>query len=153
MLHLCMSTALIQLQWRVKDFAVAEDTNIQYFTIAFWNHLKYLNYLYAALFPILFCLRLLCCVLMFLCCLLSSVWLIQGLFFFRSTGEKKAHAQSSFNICWNPCSSCRQNGSYFWYRPLPLPLSALNAAIQTCWCLTPTCPFNANAFISRHTNG
>lgn len=26
-----------------------------------------------------------------------------------------AHAQSSFNICSNPCSSCRLNGSYVWY--------------------------------------
>lgn len=29
--------------------------------------------------------------------------------------SREAHAQSSFNICSNPCSSCRLNGSYFWY--------------------------------------
>lgn len=29
--------------------------------------------------------------------------------------SRGAHAQSSFNICSNPCSSCRLNGSYVWY--------------------------------------
>lgn len=29
--------------------------------------------------------------------------------------SREAHAQSSFNICSNPCSSCRLNGSYVWY--------------------------------------
>lgn len=90
---------LIQLQWRehhhrLKVLAVAEDTNIQYFTITFWNHLKYLNYLYNTLsspHPS-FCLRLLCCILMFFCCLLSSLLTDTGFaFFLRSTAEKPTY--------------------------------------------------------------
>lgn len=77
---------------QVKELAVAEDTNIQYFTIAFWNHLKYLNYLYAALFPI----HLFVCV----CCAVFwcfSLFIILGLtdtgftFFLQSTVEKPTH--------------------------------------------------------------
>lgn len=104
---------------------VAEDTNTQCFSIMFWNHLKYLNYapLYFTSFFPLAC--LLCCALMF-CHLLSTLWLKQGLHSFtRSTKKKKkksAHARSSFNICSNPSSSCRLNGSYFWYFSLLLML-------------------------------
>lgn len=88
-----MSTcvSLIQLQWRkhYTEVAVAEDTNIQYFTITFWNHLKYLNYLYAALFPILLFVCVCCAVLWCFCCLLSSLWLIQGLHSFSEAQQKK----------------------------------------------------------------
>lgn len=44
--------------------------------------------------------------------------------------SREAHAQSSFNICSNPCSSCRLNGSYFWFFFFSFP--ALNATIPTC---------------------
>lgn len=106
---------LIQLQWRedekrVKQLAGAEDTNIKCFTIAFWNHLKYLNYLYAALSPHpSFCLCLLCHVLMFFAVYYPpSDWCRVYILSLEPTRE--AHAQSSFNICSNPCSSCRLNG-------------------------------------------
>lgn len=97
LLYLWTFTALIQLQCkeyynRVKELAVAEDTNIQYFTIAFWNHLKYLNYLYAALFPHpSFCLCLLCCVLMFLLFIILSLTDTRFTFFLWSTVEKPTH--------------------------------------------------------------
>lgn len=89
--------ALIQLQWRkdynrIKQLAVAEDTNIQYFTIAFWNHLKYLNYLYAVLYPHpSFCLCLLCCVLVFLLFIILSLTDTGFTFFLWSTVEKPTH--------------------------------------------------------------
>lgn len=124
----CMS--VIQFQWRedhhrVEELAAAEDTNLQYFNIAFWNHLKYLNYLYGALFPHpSFCLCLLCCVLMFLLFIILTLTDTGFTFFLRSTAVK-AHAQSSFNICSNPCSSCRLNGSYFWFPPPSLMLLML----------------------------
>lgn len=66
-----------------------------------------------------FCLCLLCCVLMFLLFIILTLTDTGFTFFLRSTAVK-AHAQSSFNICSNPCSSCRLNGSYFWFPP-PLP--------------------------------
>lgn len=66
-----------------------------------------------------FCLCLLCCVLMFLLFIILTLTDTGFTFFLRSTAVK-AHAQSSFNICSNPCSSCRLNGSYFWFPPPPL---------------------------------
>lgn len=44
--------------------------------------------------------------------------------------RRKAHAQSSFNICSNPCSSCRLNGSYFWYFSLLLMLRFRHALVS-----------------------
>lgn len=76
-----------------------------------------------------FCLCLLCCVLMFLLFIILTLTDTGFTFFLRSTAVK-AHAQSSFNICSNPCSSCRLNGSYFWFPPPPFS-HALNATIQT----------------------
>lgn len=124
----------IQLQWswhlnRVKEAAAAaaaaaEHTNIQYFTIAFWNHVKYLNYLYASLFPIP--LFVCACWAVFWCSAVyypPSDW--YRVYILSLEQSRGAHAQSSFNICSNPCSPCRLNASYFWYFP------ALNAAIQT----------------------
>lgn len=86
----CMS--VIQFQWRedhhrVEELAAAEDTNLQYFTIAFWNHLKYLNYLYGALFPILLFVCVCCAVFWCFYCLLSSLWLIQGLHSFSGAQQ------------------------------------------------------------------
>lgn len=45
-----------------------------------------------------------------------------GVYILSPEHSREAHAQSSFNICSNPCSSCRLNGSHFWYFPLLLML-------------------------------
>lgn len=109
--------ALIQLQWKVrsKQLAAAEDTTIHYFTIAFWNHLKYLNYLYATHSPhpsFLFVFVVLGSDVFAVYYPQSDWYRVYILSLEHSSG---AHAQSSFNICSNPCSSCRLNGSYVWY--------------------------------------
>lgn len=95
----------------LKVHAVAEATNIQYFTIAFWNHLKYLNYLCAALFSPSFFLF----VFVVLCTDVSAVYYPQPDWYrvciLSPEHSRKAHAQSSFNMCSNPCSSRRLNGS------------------------------------------
>lgn len=38
-----------------------------------------------------------------------------GVYILSLEHSREAHAQSSFNICSNPCSSCCLNGSYVWY--------------------------------------
>lgn len=127
--------ALIQLQWRkdynrIKQLAVAEDTNIQYFTIAFWNHLKYLNYLYAVLFPHpSFCLCLLCCVLMFLLFIILSLTDTGFTFFLWSTVEKPTHNHLliSAQIPAPPAVWMVLTFDFFFF-----PFPALNATIPTC---------------------
>lgn len=100
---------------RLKQLALAEDTTKRYFTITFWNHLKYLNYLYATLSPP--------SIFLFVFVVLGSdvfaVYYPQSawyrVYILSLEHSREAHAQSSFNICSNPCSSCRLNGSYVWY--------------------------------------
>lgn len=45
-----------------------------------------------------------------------------GVYILSPEHSRETHAQSSFNICSNPCSSCRLNGSHFWYFSLLLML-------------------------------
>lgn len=61
-----------------------------------------------------------------LCCDVFAVYYPQSdwyrVYILSLAHSREAHAQSSFNICSNPCSSCRLNGSYFWFPPVLLML-------------------------------
>lgn len=99
---------------------------MQCFTIAFWNHLKYLNYLYAALLPVLLFVCV-CCAVFWCFCLFIILRLTDTgfTFFLWSTVEKPTHNHLliSAQIPAPPA---------VWMLPtFDILLPALNAAIQT----------------------
>lgn len=136
-----MSASLIQLQWEQQGWGhkppgfhqrISKSVEIfELFTAGFYTILLFVC---------------VCCAGVMFCCLLSSVWLTPGLHSFTGAQQQRAHAQSSFNISSNPCSSCRLNASILLIRCKCCDSDA------RC-CLTPTCAFSANAFISPSTNG
>lgn len=103
----------------------AEDTDIQYFTITFWNHLKYLKYLCARLFLSFF---------LFVCLLCSAVYYLPP------------------DWCILPLELEHLLKSAPTLAPLAFYM-LLSLLLLRHDCVTLTCPSNADAFSIWHSNG